>query len=315
MHRGEGEPYNPYPEERGSPRGEHHHHHFGHYRPEEGPQYGSNLEHRPPPPPRPDYGAPAPQGYGEGPYGQERRPGPYEEQRHGGYEEQRHGGYEEQRHGGFEERKNSSEYPPGPNPYGSSANPASGHSYGDESYHTSPYAPAPSRHGPITEGGGAPRRRQIPGLPVRVHCKADPNFSLAVVPGQGPVMVPTDPRDDYQVWYKDETMSTRVTDETGASSFFLVNKATGEALRHPPEDLKQCLLAEYEPNGRDESVLWTMSEDMGQGYRCIRLATKISRNLDVLRGDKKSGGVKEGSPAITFAWKKQDNQIWKMTPA
>jgi hypothetical protein len=77
----------------------------------------------------------------------------------------------------------------------------------------------------------------------------------------------------------------------------------------------QCLLAEYEPNGRDESVWWTMSEDMGQGYRCIRLATKISRNLDVLRGDKKSGGVKEGSPAITFAWKKQDNQIWKMTPA
>jgi hypothetical protein len=114
MHRGEGEPYNPYPDERGSPRGE-------------GPQYGSNLEHRPPPPPsRPDYGAPAPHGYGEGPYGQERRPGPYEEHRHGGYEEQRHGGYEEQRHGGFEERKNSSQYPPGPNPYGSSANPASG---------------------------------------------------------------------------------------------------------------------------------------------------------------------------------------------
>jgi hypothetical protein len=45
----------------------------------------------------------------------------------------------------------------------------------------------------------------------------------------------------YQVWYKDETMSTRVTDETGASSFSLVNKATGEALRHPPEDLKQVL--------------------------------------------------------------------------
>lgn len=77
----------------------------------------------------------------------------------------------------------------------------------------------------------------------------------------------------------------------------------------------QCLLAGYEPNSHDESVLWTMSEDMGGGYRCIRLANKITRNLDVLRGDKKSGGVKEGSPVITFAWKKQDNQIWKMTPA
>lgn len=77
----------------------------------------------------------------------------------------------------------------------------------------------------------------------------------------------------------------------------------------------QCLLAEYEPNGRDESLWWSMSEDMGHGYRCVRMATKITRNLDVLRGDKKSGGVKDGSPVITFAWKKQDNQIWKMTPA
>lgn len=51
----------------------------------------------------------------------------------------------------------------------------------------------------MAEEGEGPRRRQIPGLPVRLHCKADPNFSLAVVPGQGPVMVPTDPRDDYQV--------------------------------------------------------------------------------------------------------------------
>lgn len=167
----------------------------------------------------------------------------------------------------------------------------------------------------MAEGGEVPRRRQVPGLPVRLHCKADPNFSLAIVPGQGPVMLPTDPQDDYQIWYKDETVSTRVKDETGSPAFSLINKATGEALRHAPEDLKQCLLAAYDPSGRDESVWWTMSEDMGQGYRCIRLAIKITRNLDVLRGDKKSGGVKQGSPVITFAWKKQDNQIWKMTPA
>lgn len=77
----------------------------------------------------------------------------------------------------------------------------------------------------------------------------------------------------------------------------------------------QCLLTEYDPESRDESVLWTQSEDMGEGYHCVRMANKITSNLDVLRGDKKSGGVKEGSPVILFAWKKQDNQIWKIIPA
>ena len=99
MHRGDGEPYNPYPEE--EPRREHHHHLFGHHHSEEEPQYGSNLEHRPPPP-REDSGDSAAHGYGEGPYGQERRPVPYEEQQHGGYDAGKH----------------SSQYPPGPNPYG-----------------------------------------------------------------------------------------------------------------------------------------------------------------------------------------------------
>lgn len=45
-----------------------------------------------------------------------------------------------------------------------------------------------------------------------------------------------------QTWYKDETMSTRVKDETGASAFSLINKGTGQALRHAPEDLKQVSL-------------------------------------------------------------------------
>jgi len=313
MHRGEREPYNPYPEEgygRGEefPRRDHHHPHHPHHSSEAGPQHGMNLEHRPPPPVV--YGDSAPPGYSEGPYGQERRSGPYEEQRAGGHE-----GYTDYRHGGYEDRRSTSKYPTGsyvqmdPLPGGYGA----GHGYGSAEYNTSPYAPAPHHRARDEDEG--PRRRQFPGHPVRIHCKADPSYNLAVVPGQGPVMVPTDMSDDYQVWYKDETISTRVTDETGAGAFSLINKATGQALRHAPEDLKQCFLTQYEPNGLDDTIWWTMSEDMGQGYRCIRLATDITRNMDVLRGDKKSGGVKEGSPVITFAWKKQDNQIWKMAPA
>jgi hypothetical protein len=37
--------------------------------------------------------------------------------------------------------------------------------------------------------------------------------------------------------------------------------------------------------------------------------------LDALQGDKKSGGIKDGTPVILFKWKKQENQIWKLTPA
>lgn len=74
-------------------------------------------------------------------------------------------------------------------------------------------------------------------------------------------------------------------------------------------------MVEYEPSTRDESVLWSQSEDMGDGYRCIRLANKITWNLDVLRGDKKSGGIKDGAPVILFPWKKQENQLWKITHA
>ncbi len=79
--------------------------------------------------------------------------------------------------------------------------------------------------------------------------------------------------------------------------------------------VNQVLLAEYEMGFRDETILWSLSEDMGDGYRCIRMVNKITSNLDALQGDKKSGGIKDGTPVILFKWKKQENQIWKLTPA
>jgi len=128
-------------------------------------------------------------------------------------------------------------------------------------------------------------------------------------------MVPANPYDPYQLWIQDATMSTRVKDSTGSPAFALINKATGQALRHAHEDNKQVLLAEHEMGFRDETILWSQSEDMGDGYRCIRMVNKITSNLDALQGDKKSGGIKDGTPVILFKWKKQENQIWKLTPA
>lgn len=41
-----------------------------------------------------------------------------------------------------------------------------------------------------------------------------------------------------QHWYKDEKYSVRVKDEEGCPSFALVNKATGQAIKHADADAK-----------------------------------------------------------------------------
>lgn len=50
------------------------------------------------------------------------------------------------------------------------------------------------------------------------------------------------------MWIKDERMSTRVTDSTGAHAFALINKATGQALKHAPGDLEQVDYQSFHPN-------------------------------------------------------------------
>jgi hypothetical protein len=192
--------------------------------------------------------------------------------------------------------------------------------YGTVLHQNSPYAhaPPPPAPAPVHRGGEEQQRHHrvdIPGRLVRIFCKANPNFHVSVRPGKGVVMAPFNPHDEYQVWVKEESMGTRVKDSTGSPAFALVNKATGQALRHAPADLEQVLLADFQLGVQDESLLWSQSEDMGEGYHCIRMVNKITSNLDALQGDKKSGGVKDGTPVILFAWKKQENQVWKIIPA
>ena len=67
---------------------------------------------------------------------------------------------------------------------------------------------------------------------VRVFCKAGgEDYSLTVRNGTA-CLAPTNPRDEYQHWFKDMRHSTRVRDEEGYPAFALVNKVTGEALKH-----------------------------------------------------------------------------------
>ncbi|GLJ53194.1 hypothetical protein SUGI_1133660 [Cryptomeria japonica] len=127
---------------------------------------------------------------------------------------------------------------------------------------------------------------------VRVCSKANPDYALV----------------------KDESWSNRVRDTVGHLAFGLVNKATGQALHHAPAACQEVLLTKYEGCSYDESVLWSESEDMGYGYRTIRLANGIGLNLDAFQGDRKHGGIEEGTRVVVWKWNKQDNQLWKISP-
>ncbi|KDO45537.1 hypothetical protein CISIN_1g020220mg [Citrus sinensis] len=148
---------------------------------------------------------------------------------------------------------------------------------------------------------------------VRFFCKAEPNFSLTIRNGKV-VLAPSDPSDQFQHWYKDERLSTRVKDEEGFPCFALVNKVTGQAVKHSIGATHPVQLIPYNPDVLDESVLWTESKDIGDGYRAVRMVNNIRLNVDAFHGDKKSGGVRDGTTIVLWEWNKGDNQRWRIVP-
>ncbi|KAF7801504.1 ricin B-like lectin R40G3 [Senna tora] len=148
---------------------------------------------------------------------------------------------------------------------------------------------------------------------VRVFPKAAPNFSLTIRNGNV-ILAPSDPSDGYQHWYKDEKYSTRVKDEEGFPAFSLVNKVTGEAIKHSIGATHPVRLVPYKSDYLDESVLWSESKDMGDGYRAVRMVNNIHLNVDAFHGDKKSGGVHDGTTIVLWKWNKGDNQLWRIVP-
>ncbi|KAF1858657.1 hypothetical protein Lal_00044690 [Lupinus albus] len=148
---------------------------------------------------------------------------------------------------------------------------------------------------------------------VRVVTKASPNYSLTIRHGQL-ILAPYDPTDQYQHWYKDERYSTRVKDSEGCPAFSLINKATGEAIKHSIGATHPVNLIPYNPDFLDESVLWTESRDMGDGHRTVRMVNNVRLNMDAFHGDKNSGGVHEGTTIVLWEWNKGDNQLWKILP-
>ncbi|OMO87812.1 hypothetical protein COLO4_20565 [Corchorus olitorius] len=91
---------------------------------------------------------------------------------------------------------------------------------------------------------------------VRVFCKADTNLVLTIRDSQV-ILAQVDPSNEYQQWYKEEKFSTRVKDEYGFPSFALVNKATGQALKHSIGATHPVQLIAYKADEVDTSILWS----------------------------------------------------------
>lgn len=76
----------------------------------------------------------------------------------------------------------------------------------------------------------------------------------------------------------------------------------------------QVQLKPYDSDHLDESILWTESKDLGDGYRTIRMVNNVHLNVDAFHGDRNSGGVHEGTIIVLWKWNKGDNQRWRIVP-
>ncbi|OMP08987.1 hypothetical protein COLO4_05926 [Corchorus olitorius] len=146
----------------------------------------------------------------------------------------------------------------------------------------------------------------------KIYCKSDPNLLLTIKDGKV-ILAPADPSDDYQHWYKDERFRSRVRDSVGFPSFALVNKVTGQAIKHSIGACHPVRLIPYRKSDYpDVSILWGESTDLGDNYRAIRMINNIRLNLDAFRDDKSR--VCNGAIIGLWEWNHGDNQQWKIVP-
>ncbi|KAH9288149.1 hypothetical protein KI387_032266, partial [Taxus chinensis] len=140
----------------------------------------------------------------------------YESQRYNqGYPNDYDGGYEQQRFPPPPSRKQEENY----GLYQPNNSFQSEHSYSEH-----------HRHNSLPQG-------QI----VKLSSKANTDYALGVRDGRV-LLVYYNPSDPTQQWVKDESWSNRVRDAVGHPAFSLVNKATGQALRHAPGASQEVLL-------------------------------------------------------------------------
>nr|GEX85905.1 ricin B lectin domain-containing protein [Tanacetum cinerariifolium] len=144
---------------------------------------------------------------------------------------------------------------------------------------------------------------------VRVYAKEKIDFSLSILDGMV-ILAPVNPSDPLQQWVKDDKFGKHIKDEEGCSSFALINKATGQAIKHSIGVTYPVQLTDYNPDKVDKSVLWTLGKNLGDGYRAIRAVDNIHLNLDAYEGIPKLGGVHDGTHIVLWDWFGNDKHRW-----
>ncbi|KAE8713281.1 hypothetical protein F3Y22_tig00110213pilonHSYRG00239 [Hibiscus syriacus] len=156
---------------------------------------------------------------------------------------------------------------------------------------------------------------------MKVYCKANPSYNLTIRRGKV-VLAPSDPSDEFQYWYKDEKFSSSVKDEadfdpqvqlvpykSDVLDESILRSASNDvrdgykAIRmHWYKDEKfssrvkddegflgfsclKVLLVPYQPDVLDESVLWSASNEVRDGYKAIRMVANTHLNLDAFTGN------------------------------
>ncbi|KAL8129593.1 hypothetical protein V2J09_018748, partial [Rumex salicifolius] len=297
--------------------GHHHNHHHQH-------NYSDDSGDQPPPPyPPPSFYPPPPRpdfpSYGDYPPPPQPFSSSYDDQRpppppsYSSYEEHRPAYHPPEHHG------SGSHYTPAPDSsvgyahHESHVSPAAAE---EERHHFRPHMPNfieshIHSHGHQSEGGSGLDLSSKPS--VKIYCKSETNHMLAIREGKV-ILARSDPSDLTQHWVKDEKFSTKVKDQDGFPSFALVNKATGQALKHSVGATHPVQLIAYNPDVLDESILWTIGKDLGSSYRYIRMVNNTQLVFDALDGDKKHGGVHDGTTVVLWSPGKGDNQRWHITP-
>lgn len=79
-------------------------------------------------------------------------------------------------------------------------------------------------------------------------------------------------------------------------------------------DDDQVRLIPYNPDYFDESVLWTESDDLGDGFHTIRMVNNTALLFDSLNSVPAAGGVRVGNPLCLWRWNQGNNQRWKIIP-
>ena len=64
----------------------------------------------------------------------------------------------------------------------------------------------------------------------------------------------------------------------------------------------------------DVALLWTLSDDLGEGFNCIRNVSHLGFVIDAAEGGPECGGAHDGTPVILFQSHGGLNQKWKMMP-